>query len=288
MYGGELLGKGGFGVVQEIIWLGLRFAKKEFKGGDNKFFRQEIGCSLVMELMDTDLYDFPNPSLPISKHPFRNKKKFSVLTLTLWGDAAASEGSISGKAYSECTYHCENPYGCAAWTYGCANLLPPSDIRAFNLDRPIFRPFFWFPLDFHTLPTFCFLPLLTTHFYQFYTSLPPALMSPAPGLHGLLIACASLAFSDRYRCKQVTSLSSAFWRKIRWLNAFFRFLLWWICVGVEILWTSVAFLPFCIIRFACSSFLITCVLVSWLQVVRVLQIPKEWHCADKDAPRVLS
>ena len=80
MYGGELIGKGGFGVVQEIIWLGLRFAKKEFKGGDNKFFRQEIGalaglshphivrlvccaidkrsCSLVMELMDTDLYDF--------------------------------------------------------------------------------------------------------------------------------------------------------------------------------------------------------------------------------------
>ena len=78
--GGELLGRGGFGVVQETTWLGLRFAKKEFKGGDNKFFRQEIGalaglshphivrlvccaidkrsCSLVMELMDTDLYDF--------------------------------------------------------------------------------------------------------------------------------------------------------------------------------------------------------------------------------------
>ena len=42
--GGDLLGRGGFGVVQETTWLGLRFAKKEFKGGDNKFFRQEIGA----------------------------------------------------------------------------------------------------------------------------------------------------------------------------------------------------------------------------------------------------
>ena len=78
--GGEELGRGGFGVVRETTWLGLRFAKKEFRGGDNKFFRQEIGvlaglnhphvvrlvccamdkrsCSLVMELMDTDLFDF--------------------------------------------------------------------------------------------------------------------------------------------------------------------------------------------------------------------------------------
>lgn len=77
--GGEELGRGGYGVVQETSWLGLRFAKKEFNGRDNKFFRQEIGalaglshphivrlvccamdkrsCSLVMELMDTNLYD---------------------------------------------------------------------------------------------------------------------------------------------------------------------------------------------------------------------------------------
>jgi hypothetical protein len=84
------LGHGAYGVVYESVWLGLRCAKKVFTGAENVSFKKEAdilaalkhpniiklfccttdaeSCSLVMELMSTDLRNLMDDRMKDPKH----------------------------------------------------------------------------------------------------------------------------------------------------------------------------------------------------------------------------